>query len=283
MRQAWRHRAWLAVALLLGSGLMGGCARPPASDPGKAELLRQIREAYLFNVDVSGLEVLSVPEIVARLDPDTRLVEMRRMSLDFIRGFEPEGSVEDIRALGGGRGVFRLRFFGRRTRADLERALDEFTPRLCALTIDLRDNAGGSFEQALRLAERFLPAGVPLALYEGREGRALLYATGTAEPRQERLTLVINGHTASSAELFAGILQWHHRAVLAGSPTAGKRTVQRVARLDQQHLLFLTTGRFLAPDGSPFGVHGVTPDRAFEGDDVGSLMAPCTDTQPHAP
>jgi carboxyl-terminal processing protease len=92
------------------------------------------------------------------------------------------------------------------------------------------------------------------------------------------LTLVINGHTASSAELFAGILQWHHRAKLVGSPTVGKRTVQRVARLDQQHLLFLTTGRFLAPDGSPFGVNGLTPDRAFEGDDVGSFMAPCTDT-----
>ena len=106
----------------------------------------------------------------------------------------------------------------------------------------------------------FSPSGVPLTVYEGREGRALLYATGTAEPRQERLTLVINGQTASSAELFAGILQWHHRAELVGSPTVGKRTVQRVARLDQQHLLFLTTGRFLAPDGT-LGVNGLTPDR----------------------
>jgi carboxyl-terminal processing protease len=141
--------------------------------------------------------------------------------------------------------------------------------------IDLRNNAGGSFEQALRLAERFLPAGVPLAIYEGREGRALLYATGPAAPRQERLTFVINGQTACSAELFAGILQWHHRAELVGSPTVGKRTVQRVARLDQQHLLFLTTGRFLAPDGTPFGVNGLMPDRALEGDDMRNLMEPC--------
>ncbi len=280
VRQAWRHRAWLGVALALLGGLTSGCARPPASDPAKAELLRQIREAYLFDVDVSGLELLSVPEIVARLDPDTRLAEMRRMSLDFIRGFEPEGSVVDVRALGGGRGALRLRFFGRRTRADVQKALNGLTPPLCALTIDLRDNAGGSFEQALRLAEVFLPSGAPLAIYEGREGRALLYATGAAAPRQERLTLVINTHTASSAELFAGVLQWHSRAELVGSPTAGKRTVQRVARLDQQHLLFLTTGRFLAPDGSPFGIHGLTPDRAAEGDDVSRLMAPCTDTQP---
>jgi carboxyl-terminal processing protease len=120
-----------------------------------------------------------------------------------------------------------------------------------------------------------LPLGAPLALYEGREGRALLYATGTAAPRQERLTLLINAHTASSAELFAGVLRWHHRAELVGMPTTGKRTVQQVVRLDQAYLLFLTTGRFLAPDGAPFGAHGLMPDRAYEGDDVGSLMEPC--------
>jgi len=183
-------------------------------------LLRQIHEAYLFNADMSGLELLSVPEIVGHLDPDTHLVEMRRMSLDFMRDSEPEDSVVDVRALGGGRGALRLRFFGRRTRADVEKVFNDFAPPLCGLTIDLRDNAGGSFEQALHLAEIFLPSGAPLAMYEGREGRALLYATGPAAPRQERLMIVINAHTASSAELFAGVLQWHHRVELVGSPMA---------------------------------------------------------------
>ena len=277
---------FLGVALTLLGVLVvvGGCIWPPTHDPGKAELLRQIREAYLFDVDVAGLELLSVPEIVARLDPDTHLVEVRRRtSPDFIRGFEPEGSVVAVRALGGGRGYLRLAFFGRRTLQDLRKALSDFLSPLCALTIDLRDNAGGNFDQALRLAELFLPPGAPLALYEGREGRALLYATGTAAPRQERLTLLINARTASSAELFAGVLRWHHRAELVGAPTTGKRTVQQVVRLDQSYLLFLTTGRFLAPDGSPFGIHGLTPDRAYEGDDVTSLMTPCADTTPPEP
>jgi hypothetical protein len=277
------YPAWLGATLVVLGILTSGCAGSTASDPAKAELLRQIRDAYLFNVDGSDLELLSVPEIVARLDPDTRLVEMRRMSLNFIRGFEPEGSVVDVRALGGGRAALRVLFMGRRTRADIEKALDDFAPPPCALTIDLRDNAGGSFEQALRLAERFLPAGAPLALYEGREGRALLYATGNAPPRREHLTLVINGRTASSAELFAGIMQWHHRAELVGAPTIGKRTVQSVTRLDQQYLLFLTTGRFLAPDGFPFGTEGLLPDRAFEGDNVDGLMAPCTNGLPPVP
>ncbi len=273
-------RAWCVALTLIGT-LAGGCARPPVSDPAKIELLRQLHEAYLFNVDTSGLELLSVPEIVARLDPDTRLVETRRrVSLDFIRGFEPEGSVVDVRALGSGRGSLRLVFFGRRTLEDVRKALNSFTPPLCALTIDLRDNTGGSFEQALRLAEMFLPPSAPLAIYEGREGRALLYAAGTTPPRQEQLTLLINARSASSAELFAGILQWYHRAELVGAPTTGKRTVQQVVRLDQAYLLFLTTGRFLAPDGSPFGVNGLTPDRPLEGEDVVSLMPPCADTKP---
>jgi C-terminal processing protease CtpA/Prc len=275
---------FFSVLLTLLGVLVDGCARLPASDPAKVELLRQIREAYLFDIDVASIELLSVPEIVARLDPDTHLVEVRRrMSSDFIRGFEPEGSVVAMRALGGGRGYLRLAFFGRRTLKDVRQALRDFFPPLCALTIDLRDNAGGNFEQALRLAELFLPLGAPLALYEGREGRALLYATGTAAPRRERLTLLINARTASSAELFAGVLRWHHRAELVGAPTTGKRTVQQVVRLDQAHLLFLTTGRFLAPDGSPFGVHGLMPDRPYEGDDVFSLMAPCANTTPSGP
>ena len=271
------------VWTLLGM-LVGGCAGQPAMDPGKAELLRQIREAYLFDVNVAGLELLSVPEIVARLDPDTHLVEVRRRtSPDFIRGFEPEGSVGGMRALGGGRGYLQLIFFGRQTLKDLRKALSDVLPPLCALTIDLRDNAGGNFEQALRLAELFLPLGAPLALYEGREGRALLYATKTAAPRQERLTLLINARTASSAELFAGVLRWHRRAELVGTPTTGKRTVQQVVRLDQAYLLFLTTGRFLAPNGVPFGANGLTPDRAYEGDDVVNFMEPCVDIKSPGP
>src|SRR5215831_11069476 len=126
VRPARPHCVFFGVVLTLLGVLVDGCARLPASDPGKAELLRQIREAYLFDVDVTSLELLSVPEIVARLDPDTRLVEVRRrMSSDFIRGFEPEGSVTDVRALDGGRGYLRLVFFGRRTLEDFRKALND--------------------------------------------------------------------------------------------------------------------------------------------------------------
>jgi hypothetical protein len=275
------HRVVWSVALV--GALVGGCFRPSAHDPAKDKLLRQIRQAYLFDVDVADLERLSVPEIVARLDPDTHLVEVRPRSLDFMRGFEPEGSVVAMQELGGGRGYLRLAFFGRRTLEDVRKALNGLTLPLCALTIDLRDNAGGSFEQALRLAELFLPPGTPLAMYESRAGQQLLYATGTAAPRQERLTILINAHTASSAELFAGILQWHRRAELSGTRTAGKRTVQGAVRLDQSHLLFLTTGRYLAPNGSPFGIYGLIPDHADEGNDMVRLMAPCAGTKTAGP
>ena len=165
------YRVYLGVVLTLFGVLVGGCARPPTHDPGKAELLRQIREAYLFDIDVADLDLLSVPEIVARLDPDTRLIEVRRrMSPDFIRGFEPEGSVVAMRALSDGRGYLRLAFFGRRTLENLRKARNDFFPPLCALTIDLRDNDGGNFGQALRLAELFLPLGAPLTSMRAARG-----------------------------------------------------------------------------------------------------------------
>jgi len=142
MHPARPYRTYLGVVLTLFSALVGGCARPPTHEPGKAELLRQIREAYLFDIDVADLELLSVPEIVARLDPDTRLVEVRRrMSPDFIRGFEPEGSVVAMRALSGGRGYLRLAFFGRRTLEDLRKALSisshhsVLSPLICVTTM----------------------------------------------------------------------------------------------------------------------------------------------------
>lgn len=276
-QRAWFHAVTLGVALALTGAVAGGCARLTV-DPAKAEMLRQIRETYLFNVDVGSLKPLSVPEIAARLDPDTHVVEMRQMSLDFIRGFEPEGSVTAARELGVGRGYLRLAFFGRRTLEDVRKVLDDFTGPLCALTIDLRDNGGGSFEQALRFAELFLPPGVPLAIYEDREGRTLLYATGVARPHQERLTILVNARTSSSAELFAGVLRWHRRAELVGSPTAGKRTVQRAVRLDEKHLLFLTTGWFMAPDGSPFGAGGLIPDRQAA-EDAHDVTTQCAGTE----
>ena len=55
------------------------------------------------------------------------------------------------------------------------------------------------------------------------------------------------------------------------------------ASVTTSFLLFLTTGRFLAPDGSPFGVHGLMPDRIYEGDDALSLTVPCTGTTPTGP
>src|SRR5437763_16498475 len=67
------HRLGVGVVLILLGVLVGGCARPSISDPAKAELLRQIREGSLFEVDIAGLALLSVPVLVARRDPDTHL------------------------------------------------------------------------------------------------------------------------------------------------------------------------------------------------------------------
>jgi len=119
-------------------------------------------------------------------------------------------------------------------------------------------------DQALRLAGTVSTTWRTPGVLRGREGRALLYATGIAVPARKRLTLLINSGTASSAEAFGWRAAWHHRPKLVGTPSTGSgRATGGAAGPGPSPVL--TTGRFLAPDGSPFGVHGLTPDRAYEG------------------
>lgn len=249
------------AGFVLAGVLLAGCVSAPATDDVKTKLVRSIRGTYLYDVDTSGLETLSIPEIMQRLDPNSRIVERGSMSLDFIRGLEPEGAVTLLDESDRPDACLRVAFFGRWTVPDAERALRGIPPER-PLTIDLRDNGGGSVQAAFQLAERFVPAGTKLAMYEDRRGRVLHVATRSEPPDRRALMIVVNERTASSAELFAAILASLGRARLAGSPTAGKLTVQGAMRLDGSHLLYLTIGRLLAPDGRPFGERGhLVPER----------------------
>ncbi|MFD9129699.1 S41 family peptidase [Kitasatospora sp. NPDC059571] len=125
---------------------------------------------------------------------------------------------------------------------------------------DLRGNAGGLVEEAVATASAFLDGG-PVASYESRGSRRELTAArggDTAVP----LVVMVDGGTMSAAELLAGALQDRCRAVLVGSRTFGKGTVQQPSRLADGGVLELTVGRYYTPDGrSPDGT-GLQPDVA---------------------
>ncbi|WP_371497323.1 S41 family peptidase [Kitasatospora sp. NBC_00374] len=138
------------------------------------------------------------------------------------------------------------------------------------VVLDLRGNSGGLVEEAVATASLFLDGGPVVAYQERGERRELSASPGgdTATP----LVVLVDGGTMSAAELLAGALQDRCRAVLVGSRTFGKGTVQQPSRLADGSVLELTVGRYTTPSGrSPDGV-GLVPDvQAQPADDPGEL------------
>lgn len=230
-------------------------------DSLRQELIRRIKEQYAYDVDLEKLNTLSIDEILAALDQDSVLKKVEPPSLDFIRGFQQEGSVSEPEVMANDIGYLKIGFFGRRTVSDFTKAVSRLSQqKLRGLILDLRDNPGGSLENAIRLAELFLLRGTPLAIYSGRGDHQIWQVSRDGGIRDEPVVVLINRGTASSAELFAGLLQYYRRALLVGTRSAGKSTVQSAIPLDHQHLLVLTTGWYTFPDGSSVRATGITPD-----------------------
>jgi carboxyl-terminal processing protease len=133
--------------------------------------------------------------------------------------------------------------------------------------LDLRDNPGGLLDEAVEVASVFLQGG-PVVSYERRgHGRRALAAYGHGDLTTPLVVLVDRG-TASAAEVVAAALQDRNRAVLVGSRTYGKGSVQEPTRLSDGSAIELTVGRFYTPAGQAIDGVGVEPDVLVESDGV---------------
>jgi carboxyl-terminal processing protease len=133
------------------------------------------------------------------------------------------------------------------------------------LVLDLRNNPGGVLESAVEVADQLLESGV-IVTADGRTpaARFTMEATpGEVLPGVPVVALV-NGSSASAAEILAGALQDHHRAVLLGRRTFGKGSVQTVMPLNEGRAIKLTTSRYFTPSGRSIQGHGIEPDYPFE-------------------
>jgi carboxyl-terminal processing protease len=137
------------------------------------------------------------------------------------------------------------------------------------IIIDLRNNPGGVLESAVEVADQLLEDGI-IVTAEGRTpaARFTMQATpGDVLPGVPVIVLV-NGTTASAAEILAGALQDHHRAVLLGRRTFGKGSVQTVMPLSGGRAIKLTTSRYHTPSGRSIQGSGIEPDHVFDGVDA---------------
>ena len=149
-------------------------------------------------------------------------------------------------------GYVKVTQFSRTTASDLEARLEDLRKRGArALVLDLRTNPGGLLGQAVEVSELFLPKGKTVVSTRGRvRSQNQEYRSGRAPLWTGKLAVLVNGSSASAAEIVAGAVQDWDRGVLIGSATFGKGSVQTVLPLDaRRNALKLTTAHYYTPAG----------------------------------
>ena len=146
----------------------------------------------------------------------------------------------------------RLRDFSETTNHDLGLALEELASQgMQKLLLDLRDNPGGPLDQAIQVANRFLPRGDMIVYTRGRikNSDQDYYASEDSDFTELPLVVLVNRNSASASEIVAGAIQDHDRGLIVGETTFGKALVQSIYRVSQGAGLALTTARYYTPSG----------------------------------
>ena len=161
-------------------------------------------------------------------------------------------------------GYLRISQFQIKTGEELTAAiarLQKEHPQLEGYILDLRNNPGGVLSASVEVADAFLEDGL-IVYTEGRmENSEFRYsANGADSIAGKPLVVLINGGSASASEIVAGALQDHRRAVVIGTNSFGKGSVQTVLQLNNQRALKLTTARYFTPAGRSIQAQGIVPD-----------------------
>jgi carboxyl-terminal processing protease len=158
-------------------------------------------------------------------------------------------------------GYVTIHLFGERTVTELDRALEDLRSKGASqLVLDLRHNPGGLLDGAVAVASRFLSDGV--VLFERKsDGTEETYRVGNAQRVSDwPVVVLVDGATASAAEIVAGALQDRSRASLVGEKTFGKGSVQLVHDLSDGSSIHVTIAHWLTPNGHEINGVGLTPD-----------------------
>jgi carboxyl-terminal processing protease len=174
--------------------------------------------------------------------------------------FRPEGT--DI-------GYIRITSFTEQTDVGLRNAItklkEQMGTKLKGIVLDLRNNPGGLLDQSIAVSDEFLEKGEIVSTRGRRSEDAQRYNAKTGDMLNGMpIVVLINGGSASASEIVAGALQDHHRAVLLGTKTFGKGSVQTIIPLGGQGAIRLTTARYFTPSGRSIQAQGIEPDIVVE-------------------
>ncbi|GAB2720398.1 hypothetical protein GCM10027018_29860 [Paenibacillus thermoaerophilus] len=272
-------RQWVGMGVVLSSQagspvtisevLPGSPAEAAGLQPG--DVLKAINGTA---VTVDNLNQLTSgwtkgDNVKVQIERDGRTME-RTIAVD-----ELELPLVDSSRLTEDTGYIRILSFGEKTDDQVGQALADLkkSGKLSSLVIDLRDNPGGLLEAAGQVAGRFMESGV-LAYIRDKDGVESPIRIENGSKFEGKVTLLVNGGTASASEVLAGALQDHGIAQIAGSKTYGKGVIQQVFALPSNGgYLKVTVQEYLTPGKHPVQGVGIKPDLTTEGEGAQTAQA----------
>ena len=252
---------WLTVHGVIG----GGPAEAAGIEPGDRFLRIDGRQARDMPI--------SRAVRVMRGEPGTRVsVQIRRDGQDEALDLQLTRAIVEVEAVEArilpDRIVhLRLKSFQSTTTAEMRRAIDEAVERTAdrggvrGILLDMRRNPGGLLNEAVRVSDEFLSSGT-IVTTRGRGGQIMSEASAHAAGTRPDwpIVVLVDNFTASAAEIVAGALRDHGRAIVVGSRTWGKGSVQNIIELPDGSALKLTIARYYTPSGRSIQAHGIEPD-----------------------
>jgi carboxyl-terminal processing protease len=177
-------------------------------------------------------------------------------------------------------GYIRISSFNEQTDSGIHNAFASFrkepAAKLAGIVLDLRNNPGGLLDQAIAVSNDFIPQGEIVSTRGRHPEDAQRYDAKPANDISKGVPMVvlINGGSASASEIVAGALQDHHRAVLLGTRSFGKGSVQTIIQLPGHGAIRLTTARYYTPSGRSIQARGIDPDILVEPAKIEKLTEP---------
>src|ERR1700730_9140327 len=230
----------------------------------------------ITHLDGSPVQGLSLPEAVEKMrgpvNSDINLTVRREGQEPFdVKLTRAIIKIQSVRSHLEGKniGYVRITSFNEQTDVGLNNAMKNLKQqadnKLIGVILDLRNNPGGLLDQAVAVSDAFLEKGEIVSTRGRRADDAQRYnarpgdiATGLP------MAVLINGGSASASEIVAGALQDHHRAVLIGTKSFGKGSVQTIIPLAGHGAMRLTTARYYTPSGRSIQARGIDPDIIVE-------------------
>ena len=178
--------------------------------------------------------------------------------------------VQSVRSrVEGDLGYVRITSFTEQTESGVKNAIDRIRQqaggKLRGLVLDMRNNPGGLLDQAIAVSDAFLDKGEIVSTRGRRNDEAQRFNAKPGDLLNGLpIVVLINGGSASASEIVAGALQDHRRAILLGTRSFGKGSVQTIIPMGNQGAIRLTTARYYTPSGRSIQAQGIDPDIVVE-------------------